>query len=288
MAHRRKRGSGARPMIPIAAITAWRKYAPWKEQYQIEQDLVLTKAVIQIYSHPALQSAFAFRGGTALHKLFYETPNRYSEDIDLVQVEKKPIGGAIDAIRSLIDPWLGPPQRNTKPDRVSLIYRFESESPSPRKMRLKIEVNTGEHFNILGLQKKKIEAINPWFSGKAEPLTYEIEELLGTKLRALYQRKKGRDLFDMNVAIESFSNLEISKVIDCFLRYMEHDGAVISRAQYEANLADKLEDPAFVRDIEAVLTPGGAKFDPQAAGIKIKERVLSQLAGEPWKGRKEK
>ena len=37
-----------------------------------------------------------------------------------------------------------------------------------------------------------------WFTGAAKVLTYDLDELLGTKLRALYQRKKGRDLFDLN------------------------------------------------------------------------------------------
>ena len=37
---------------------------------------------------------------------------------------------------------------------------------------------------------------NSWFSGRCELTTYALEELLGTKLRALYQRAKGRDLFD--------------------------------------------------------------------------------------------
>ncbi|MBM4319451.1 MAG: nucleotidyl transferase AbiEii/AbiGii toxin family protein, partial [Deltaproteobacteria bacterium] len=36
---------------------------------------------------------------------------------------------------------------------------------------------------------------NPWFSGAADVATYALDELLSTKLRALYQRKKGRDLF---------------------------------------------------------------------------------------------
>ena len=38
---------------------------------------------------------------------------------------------------------------------------------------------------------------NSWFTGSAELTTYHFEELLGTKLRALYQRKKGRDLYDL-------------------------------------------------------------------------------------------
>lgn len=42
---------------------------------------------------------------------------------------------------------------------------------------------------------------SPWFHGEALLLTYCAEELLGTKMRALYQRKKGRDLFDLSESL---------------------------------------------------------------------------------------
>jgi predicted nucleotidyltransferase component of viral defense system len=47
------------------------------------------------------------------------------------------------------------------------------------------------------LKKHKFSVENQWFSGDCEITTYYLEELLGTKLRALYQRRKGRDLFDL-------------------------------------------------------------------------------------------
>ena len=38
---------------------------------------------------------------------------------------------------------------------------------------------------------------SPWFTGATDIITYELDELMATKLRALYQRRKGRDLFDI-------------------------------------------------------------------------------------------
>ena len=72
-------------MIPNAAITAWRKTAPWGEDWQVEQDLFLSRARIDMFRRPTIAEQVAFRGGTALHKLFFNPPGRYSEDIDLVQ-----------------------------------------------------------------------------------------------------------------------------------------------------------------------------------------------------------
>lgn len=61
-------------MIPIANIRQWRQHAPWLLDSQVEQDLVLSRALIEIYSDPLLSSELAFRGGTALNKLFINPP----------------------------------------------------------------------------------------------------------------------------------------------------------------------------------------------------------------------
>ncbi len=79
-------------MIPPMYLAQWRTKAPWGPDAQIEQDLVLTKALIQLYSDPRLTAAFALRGGTAMQKLYLDPPTRYSEDIDLVQIQPEPIG----------------------------------------------------------------------------------------------------------------------------------------------------------------------------------------------------
>ena len=137
-------------MIPRANITAWRADAPWADDAQVEQDLVLSRAVVELFASSDLVGKIALRGGTSLHKLFLTPPYRYSEDIDLVQVVPGPIGPVIDAIRASLDSWLGEPRRKRGPNSVALSYRFESEVPPVPPLRLKIEINTREHFALLG------------------------------------------------------------------------------------------------------------------------------------------
>jgi hypothetical protein len=67
-------------------FTEWRTFAPWSTDAQVEQDLILSRALVEIFSNPLLSKSLAFRGGTALHKLFIKPAARYSGDIDLVQV----------------------------------------------------------------------------------------------------------------------------------------------------------------------------------------------------------
>jgi len=152
----------------------------------------VSRALVDMFNSENLARAMAFRGGTALQKLFFERPGRYSEDIDLVQREAGPIGPAIDSIREKLDRWLGRPKYKRGHGRVTLIYRFETTSKPVHRMTLKVEINTHEHFAVFDCQQIKFTVQNPWFSGAADVTTYRLEELLATKLRALYQRKKGR------------------------------------------------------------------------------------------------
>lgn len=75
-------------MIPKMHITAWSRHAPWAEQRQIEQDLIISRAIVDLFSHPFLAQELRFRGGTALNKLHFPEPLRYSEDIDLVRTSE--------------------------------------------------------------------------------------------------------------------------------------------------------------------------------------------------------
>lgn len=56
-------------MIPKDFITEWRDRAPWVSDRQVEQDLVISRALVELFSHPTIANTLAFRGGTALYKL---------------------------------------------------------------------------------------------------------------------------------------------------------------------------------------------------------------------------
>ena len=70
---------------------AWNEHAPWIEPAMVEQDLIICRALVDIFSDEFLREQLAFRGGTALHKLYMHPQPRYSEDIDLVQINPGPI-----------------------------------------------------------------------------------------------------------------------------------------------------------------------------------------------------
>ena len=267
-------------MIPRDFITEWREHAPWVTDTQVEQDLVVSRALVEIFNVAELARQLAFRGGTALFKLHVRPAARYSEDIDLVQVAPAPIGRSFDAVRAVLDPWLGEPRRQIKKGRVNLVYRFTSEEDPPKAMRLELEINSREHFTEHGHVTRRFEVRSRWWSGSADITTFSLEELLGTKLRALYQRKKGRDLFDLWYAIEK--GADPAEIVACFTRYMRESAVDVSRAEFEQNLAAKLEDPIFAADMTPLLREGIA-WDVAQAGQVVTSQLLARLPGAPWK-----
>lgn len=269
-------------MIPKDYITAWRAEAPWLLDAQVEQDLVISRAIVNLFAVPELANSLAFRGGTALYKIYLTPPARYSEDIDLVQVRAESIGGTLDRARAVLDPWLGEPSRIFKEGRVNLVYRIESEDTPPLKLKLKIEINTREHFTKSGVKQVPFEVTNPWFVGAANVSTYAIDELLCTKLRALYQRKKGRDLFDLWYAL-NLGCIEPAELLTGFGRYMNADGRSVTRAQFEENLAGKRNQPDFRDDVTPLLRPD-LSWDFDAAMDTVLADLVACLPGEPWKG----
>jgi hypothetical protein len=126
-------------VIPRDYITSWRAQAPWVQDIQVEQDLIICRALVELFSNPVLARSLAFRGGTALYKLYIKPPARYSEDIDLVQMRPEPAGPVMESLRSVLDPWLGAPRWKQTEGRVTFVYRFSSEDTPPIGMRLKVE-----------------------------------------------------------------------------------------------------------------------------------------------------
>ncbi len=110
-------------MIPEFCLTEWRQQVPWVEDYQVEQDLIISRALISLYERPKIRDTLVFRGGTALHKLYVQPAARYSEDIDLVQIVAEPIGQTLNEIRAALS-WLGEPTRKLTERSAKLFYRY--------------------------------------------------------------------------------------------------------------------------------------------------------------------
>ena len=262
-------------MIPKEHIIEWKATAPWDEMLMVEQDLIICRALVAIYNDEFLSSHLAFRGGTALHKLYLSPQPRYSEDIDLVQIQLGSVGAILDKLREVLS-FLGKPIIKQKRNNNTMVFKVDSTFPPIVSIRLKVEINCKEHFTVLGLTKIPFEMKSKWFSGTCEITTYQLDELVGTKLRALYQRKKGRDLFDLQKALEN-PTLNPDNVVKCYREYIEFsDGASPSQTVYLANMEDKMQEEIFLSDTQALLRPS-LTFNPQEAYEIVKRELIEKI-----------
>lgn len=263
-------------MIPQAYITEWSQLVPWQTNEQVEQDLVICRALVEIFSDEWLTNSLAFRGGTALHKLYLQPQARYSEDIDLVQLRTEPIKETVQRLQAALD-FLGESSVKPKRDGIQIIYRFDSEFPPSVRLRLKVETNTREHFTVYGLQQFPFEVKSSWFNRGCNLTTYKLEELLGTKLRALYQRRKGRDLYDLYVALSQQADLDKGALLHSYREYMKFSVEnPPSQKEFMLNLETKIQDAEFLGDTAALLRPD-TPFNPHEAYELVKTELIEKI-----------
>lgn len=269
-------------MIPQAWLQAWSTNAPWPDFRQIEQDLIICRALCDLFNAPTLRDKIAFRGGTAIHKLLFARPLRYSEDIDLVQLRPEPIGPTVDAIREALA-WLGPCKREQAGHSMHLVFRFVPEADPQSTLKLKVEINTREHEPLFGVCFYPFSVQNGWYQGQAEIASFAVEELFGTKLRALLQRRKNRDLFDLAQGLEQLT-VSVGKLLASFDYYLAFEGKPITRAMAEQRMLEKLTR-SLTEDI-APLLPAGVRFDESdalRAFGRVWIEVVTRFKGDPWK-----
>lgn len=269
-------------MIPRAYLQEWSAKARWPDLRQVEQDLIISRALCDLFNAPKLKGRIAFRGGTAINKLLFRRPLRYSEDIDLVQVRPERIGPTIDAVREALA-WLGDCARDRAGHSTHLIFRFNPETAPETELSLKVEINTREHVHLFGLKTYPFELASGWHEARTDIVSYEPEELFGTKLRALLQRRQGRDLFDLSEGLKQLA-LDAGRVIACLEHYLAREGHPISRAEAEQRMLEKLSR-SLTEDVDPLL-PAGVRFsedDAIEAFGKVWKTLVVRINGDAWK-----
>ena len=257
-------------MIPYDIITAWGVSHPWPSREQIEQDLLLSKALINIYENEMLARELVFRGGTALHKMVLPQSGRYSEDLDFV---RSSAGGIGDIMKALTE--LGKQSGftvKTKMGPFPKVY-WHCVAQTGRNLRIKIEINTYERSPALPLIEVSHTIHTNWFSGDVMVKLFQNEEMAATKLRALYQRSKGRDLFDLWLLT---NKIGIDSWLTCqaFSTYRP-DGYTAKKAI--ENLEKKIYDTKFLTDVNNMISADIADYIVEEAAAQIIETYLINL-----------
>ncbi|MGE0877519.1 MAG: nucleotidyl transferase AbiEii/AbiGii toxin family protein [Acidimicrobiia bacterium] len=258
-------------MIPAADIVAWSRVVPWPTREQVEQDLVLSRLIVEIANDDYLGGELIFRGGTCLHKLALPAPWRYSEDLDYV---RRTAGGIADLTRALtrIGTALDMEVRTRIGLHPKVFLRAPFESGSGQ-MRVKIEVNTFERAPAREAEPVPFAVTSPWFAGAATVAAFTAPEMLATKIRALFQRSKGRDLFDFWLGLEVL-NVSADQILDCFAPYRP-TGLTARRAIL--NLQAKLDDRDFRNDLNGLVASWPNGYSIERAAELVIQDLLSRL-----------
>jgi len=266
-------------LIPAAALTQWATHAPWSNRADVEQDLILSRLMVEIAGDDLLGPELAMRGGTCLHKVHMREPLRYSDDLDYVRRAHSGFGRYADRLRE-IGQNMGLTVQQTEPAGQMFHVVFEAESTEGlRPIRIKVETNIKEITPCFDDRLLAYKVDSTWWSGSADIRTFELDELMGTKLRALHQRKKGRDLFDLWYVLANMGG-DPDRILRAFHHYMGekafgyHDFA-------NSLLHEKLGDEQFrsdISDLVVALPPG---YDIDATADLVVERLGPGLRGAP-------
>lgn len=283
-------------MMQQSHLTAWQAHAPWDKRSKIEQDLRLSRAVAAIFSNETLAEHLALRGGTMLHKGHLAPAARYSEDLDLVLV-KSTDKNTLDArLRKELAPVLGEPSDSVIADAWLAVRNVLKPSKILRTtykyvpvglrypMTIKVEVNLDEQRSLFPLTDVQIALLSD--DGEltnCSARSYDIHEMLGTKMRALMQRTQGRDLFDLYHAVNFGPRanpaclIDGARVIEAFNWYLENEGTQMGREEAERRLARHLEDRSFRNDMRQLLRSDYGLYDVDAAAAVVRAKYLVQL-----------
>ena len=257
-------------MIYANDITQWGVNHPWATRDDTEQDLLLSQAICEIANDQLLSNELVLRGGTAFHKLFLPKPYRYSEDLDYVRSSAGGIGQIIKQLVT-IGEKLGYKANSNLAKYPKVFWKTISESGQP--IRIKIEINTYERIPAMPIAVRQHVINTEYYSSKANITTFQAEELIATKIRALYQRSKGRDLFDIWLALELLK-LDPAIITDAFEIYRP-EGLTAGLAV--KNLASKLKNRKFTDDLSGLAVLHEVDYGPIAAGAIVIEKLLRLL-----------
>ena len=239
---------------------------------------MLSRLMIEIARDETLGPELAMRGGTCLHKLHLPAALRYSEDLDYVRLTHtgiKPYTQALADVADRVGLTVSSRQRSGQ---MVHVYLDGQPTEGIGRIRIKIEMNIAETNSFLPRTTVNHVVQTSWWSGEADISTFQPSELLATKLRALYQRSKGRDLFDLWLGL-TVLKADPEQIIAGLNHYMKN--ATFSFPQLRDNLAAKLATTGFRRDLDALTTDTPAEYYPDTAANLVMRELGRWLRNAP-------
>jgi len=232
-----------------------------------ELDYRLTKTLEMIYQDSFLSERLYLKGGTVINKVYLGESSRLSVDLDFNHIgQKEQVLKERQTIRERIVNLL-------KKQDSSYSVRWKRRYPqttikakyktlSGQSQRLKVEISHIERFPILKSVKQRLKTP----TGQVSITTYQLEELTATKLRAFFERLKGRDVYDLHFIFK----LGLQKVVTrkMFLYYFYRSRKVFNPKIHYKDLAMRYSSDKYVDDVTNFINPK-VKFSLKEASNQI-------------------
>lgn len=240
-----------------------------------ELDYRLVHALQAIYAHPFLRRCLCLKGGTALNKLYLPGQDRLSVDLDFnavgprdrVLAERTQVSQTVIQVLEEQDSGYDLTYR-WRYDQASVFARFMPLT-GVAQQRLKVEISFIERFAILGRVERSLSVPSTDLSLSVP--TYHLEELTATKLRALYDRRKGRDIYDLfRISASDLNHDALRKMV---LYYFYRANKVFQYPAFVGNVEAKMADRAFGDDLQGLIRRGNVFNWPDAC-----RQVLERFA----------
>ena len=167
----------------------------------VEKDFVISVILLLISELPEFSKysrKMAFRGGTCIKKVYFPDETRFSEDLDFTSLTIDESNSFLEEVKHLIGRNLG----ITTFERTEIEYQnergldFTLYYTSLLQQRNHIAFNLSTATPVEEPKKMKVE-VSPYFKGSPKVPTMSLNEIVAEKMRALLQRKKPRDVFDI-------------------------------------------------------------------------------------------
>jgi len=231
---------GKRELLDVAAAAGLNPHV-------IEKDYALGWALAGIFAHPEIAESWVFKGGTCLKKCYFET-YRFSEDLDFTLLDAAHLEEAfLKRVFGEVSEWIYEQTglelpadsqdfdiftnpRGSISCQGKLSYRGPVSPSSGGLPRIKLDLTADERVVMAPVRVPIFHPYSDTPDGGIEVLAYAYEEAFGEKVRALAERTRPRDLYDV---INLYRNEEArpspAALLDVLRQKCEFKGIAVPR-----------------------------------------------------------
>ncbi len=249
-------------------INDWQKSAPWREQDHVLQDLVLSRLIVESSNDSQMRRRLVLHGGTCLHKIWHDTPQRYSEDLDFLCVKPWHLPFVMRRMKKLMH----------KAGLSGIRYNFwgypsiVASGLGGYEMNLKVDFNptmrASRRAFINRSSRGSLTVESDWYRGEAPHIPCaSVTDILASKIAAVFDRSKPRDLADLCTGIAA-GLTDKDKVAEAYIvRYR--------RGSHPASLSAHIDD--LMSDDRYRQALSNSDFLPRIFDDRMRQSVIAAV-----------